>query len=194
MFIQQKRRAKFGLTLRHIFKKTVRMHPNSYRPHGTRGTSGTSLHLRVRIGFCSVPTCTQTAPPNPALSSGILDPHPTTLHARLSHIARLCTTHEHIVSIATRQEGRACKARDQSAHMRAAWGCANARAGGQYMCTRRGIASPVPVGASSVNLSMAQAMMNRTYHTCGSMWQHAWVGKRDDTYVAGDDTLRTDMQ
>ena len=30
--------------------------------------------------------------------------------------------------------------------------------------------------------------------TCESMWQHAWVGERDDTYVAGDDTLRTDMQ
>ena len=147
MFIQRKRRAKFGLTLSRIFKKTVQMHPNSYRPHRTHGTSGTSSNLRVSIDIGGVLTCKQTALPNPALSGGIPDPHPTALHARLSHIARLRTTHAHIVSIATRQEGRACKARKQSAHMRAAWGCEIPRFRVQHVGARGGNASPGLLGA-----------------------------------------------
>ena len=142
------------------------MHPNSYRPHRTRDTSGTSLNLRVRIGYGGVLTCIQTALPNPALSSGIPDPQPTALHARLYHIARLRTTHAHSVSIATTQEGRACKARNQSAHMRAAWECANARAWVQCMGARRGSGSPTPALRHSGKLYAPWKRLYTRQHTC----------------------------
>ena len=169
MSIQQKRTAKIGLALSRTFKKTVQMHLNSYRPHGTRDTSDTSMILRVLIGCSGVHTCIQTALPNPALCSGIPDPQPTALHARLYHIARLRTTHAHSVSIATTQEGRACKARNQSAYMWAARGCANARAGGQYMRARGGYGSPALDQEPSENLYTARKRLCTQQHSCGGV-------------------------
>ena len=145
MFIQQKRTAKFGLLLSRIFKKTLKRHADIDRTHGTHGTSGTSMNLRVHISNGGVHTHTAATLPIPALTSSIPQPQPAALHARLRHIARLRTTHSHSMSTASTQAGRAGKVRNQSAHMRAACGCANARAGGQYMRVRGGYGSPAPI-------------------------------------------------
>ena len=83
--------------------------------------------------------------PSPALSGGILDSQSAALYVRLHHIIRLRRHTQHSMSTASTQAGRAGKARNQSAHMRAAWGRANARAGGQYMRVRGGYGSPAPI-------------------------------------------------
>ena len=161
MSIQQKRTAKIGLALSRIFKKTVQMHLNNSRPHGTHGTRSNMMNSTTHTGDNSVHTCLAPTLPSPALSGGIPDSQPAALHARLHHIARLRTTHAHSVSTATTQAGRAGKAQNRSAYMQAVWGCANARAGGQYMGARRGYGSPGPESASSASLSATNARRGR---------------------------------
>ena len=174
------------------------MHPNGCWTHGTHGTSDTSIFLRVHICCSGVYTSTQTDLPVPALTSCNPQPQPAALHARLRHIARLRTTHARSMSTGTTQAGRAGKARKQSARMQAAWGCANAQGGGHYMRARQGYGSPCArwrlVRELEHGSSDDEQESGCIICTCESMWQHAWVGERDDTYVAGDDTLRTDMQ
>ena len=120
----------------------------------------------AHTGDNSVHTCLVPTLPSPALSGGIPDSQPAALHARLHHIARLRTTHAHSVSIATTQEGRACKARNQSAHMRAAWECANARAWVQCMGARRGSGSPTPALRHSGKLYAPRKRLYTRQHTC----------------------------
>ena len=163
MSIRRTRAAKLGLSLSRIFKKILRTNPDSYWPHGTHGTSGTRINLRVRIHGTVVHTCQPTALPIPALSSVITDSQPAALHVRLHQIAPLRTAHAHGVSIANLQEGRAGKARNQSLSMRAAWGHANARAREQRISARRGNASPGPIGASS---AMPSAESRHRRHQC----------------------------
>ena len=124
------------------------------------------MNLRVHTRFTGVPTSTLIALPISALSSCTPHPQPAALHARLRHIARLHTTHAHSVSIATTQAGKAGKAQNRSAHMRAAWGCANAQAGGQYMGARRGSGSPTPALRHSGKLYAPRKRLYTRQHTC----------------------------
>ena len=121
----KKEQQKSDLHLVAFSKKTVQMHLNDSRPNGTHGTRSNMMNSRAHTSDNSVHTCLAPTLPSPALSGGIPDSQPAALHARLHHIARLRTTHAHSVSIATTQEGRACKARNQSAHMHA--GCVGVR-------------------------------------------------------------------
>ena len=169
MSIQQKRTAKIGLALSRIFKKTVQMHLNNSRPHGTHGTRSNMMNSTAHTGDNSVHTCLAPTLPSPALSGGIPDSQPAALHARLHHIARLRTTHAHSVSTATTQAGRAGKAQNRSAYMWAAWGCANARAGGQYMRARGGYGSPALDQEPSENLYTARKRLYTQQHSCGGV-------------------------
>ena len=169
MFIQQKRTAKFGLLLNRIFKKTVHRHPNSYRLHRTHGTSGTGLNLTVCIDIIGVCTCPIPTLPNPALSDGIPDSHSAALRMDFHHIARLRTTHAHSVSIATTQAGRAGKARNRSARVRAAWACADGWAGGQHLGAQCGNGSPALEQEPSENLCAARKRLYPQQHSCGGV-------------------------
>ena len=93
MSIQQKRTAKIGLALSRIFKKTVQMHRNNSRPHGTHGTRNNMMNSTAHTGDNSVHTCLAPTLPSPALSGGIPDSQRPALHIRLHHILRLRTTH-----------------------------------------------------------------------------------------------------
>ena len=106
MSIQQKRTAKIGLALSRIFKKTVQMHLNNSRPHGTHGTRNNMMNSTAHTGDNSVHICLAPTLPSPALSGGIPDSQPAALHARLHHIARLRTTHAHSVSTANYASGQ----------------------------------------------------------------------------------------
>ena len=61
---------KFALILNRIFKKTLKVQTNSYRPHETHSTSGKMINLRVRISCTWCSESILAALTIPALSGG----------------------------------------------------------------------------------------------------------------------------
>ena len=119
-------------------KKLFKYTYDSSRRRGTQSTSGISKILTVREHFN-----VYRARPAPTLPDPAPSPPPCTCAFAISHACAQRT--QHSMSTASTLAGMAGKVRNQSAHMRAACGCANARAGGQYMRVRGGYGSPAPI-------------------------------------------------